>query len=335
MKELLEKYLNGTATPEEVKLVDDWYDSRLEGGEDQELSDSERNTLRASYWSRVRRGLDHPRAKERKLWPKISAIAAALVGILVIANFILLEGERYDGTGAPTTAIDSAPDQHLIDNLTKKVRQIALVDGSRVSLFPGSVLGVDNNFDENERKVTLAGRASFEVSRNESKPFYVVTDEVVTKVLGTSFTIDAYPEAEEISVEVSSGAVSVYSNFGESVYEPTGSGVILTPNQQAVYNKNDKRVFRTLVKEPRIIISKDEVNKIRFEGEAVSEIFRTLEKMYGVEIEFDEQIFSTCSLTTAVSHGDLYEKIDIICEITGAQYSVEGTRIVITGEGCD
>src|SRR5690606_28024749 len=96
----------------------------------------------------------------------------------------------------------------------------------------------------------------------------------------------------------------------------------------------DRKVARALVNDPKIIISREEVEKIRFEGAPISDIFRALEKMYGVEILFDETKFSDCTITTSVDGKDLYERIDVICEITGARYSVEETRIIIQGTGC-
>lgn len=331
MKELLEKYLNGSATPEEIKVVDDWYRSlRDDRAAPEADADAEKVRLNEA-WSRISGRMERQPLRERALWPKISAVAAVFVAVAMAVYFLTPATGGRDRADTKIERTETAGNVGEIENTTEDVRNILLSDGSTIALFPGSSLTVDDNFMANDRTVTLSGRASFDVAKDESKPFYVLTGEVVTKVVGTSFTIEAYPDAGEITVEVRSGAVSVYSNSNNHI---AATALLLKPNQQAVYNKRNKRVLRTLVKQPRIVIPGEEVEKIRFEDAAVSEIFRTLEKMYGVEIEFDEQTFDSCSMTTALSRGDLYEKIDVICEITGAHYLIEDTRIVISGVGC-
>lgn len=335
MRELLEKYLNGTATPDEAKRVDQWYDAIRKKDGPTVFTEEERKALREAYWSRLRTRMNGGRARHRYLWSKV-AVAAALAGLMAMAYlYLLVPGVNQLQPAYSETAGASHPEVSTIENRTQAVRHFTLSDGSTVSLYPGSALGIADDFDVDERRVTLSGRASFNVSRNVLKPFYVIADEVVTKVLGTTFTVVAYPGEKEITVEVSSGAVSVYSHHGESVRELKGEGVILKPNQQAIYKRSDKKVLRTLVKEPKVILSDKEVERIRFEETAVSEIFRVLEKMYGVEIVFDEEAFAACSLTTSVSRNDLYAKMDAICEVTGARYSVEDGRIVIHGTGCN
>lgn len=335
MRELLEKYLNGSATPEEVGRVDRWYEAMRNKEASADLTDDERRELRDIYWARLRKGMNGGRPKQRYLWGRISAVAAAFMGAIAVAYFILpIFNSSTESQLVRSNSLLPESEVNIIDNTTQAVRHFSLSDGSTVSLHPGSRLGIANDFDQDARRVTLSGRASFKVARDESRPFYVIADEVVTKVLGTSFTVVAYPGQGEITVEVSSGAVGVYAHQGVTVDDLT-DGVIIKSNQQAVYSRMDKKVSRMLIKEPKVVISEKEINRIRFDGTAVSEIFRALEKMYGVEIVFDEAVFSECSMTTSVSRNDLFEKIDVICEITGARYTVEDGRILIHGTGCN
>ena len=73
---------------------------------------------------------------------------------------------------------------------------------------------------------------------------------------------------------------------------------------------------------------------MRFEEAPVTEIFKALEKVYGVEIEFDEEQFSACRLTTVINKDDLYGRLDIICNVIGTSYILQADRIVINGAGC-
>lgn len=333
IRKLLTKYLNGTATPDEIKLVDDWYDSISGDAKSTPLQDSERSQLRTQYWDRLKLGLHRPSDKHRSLWNGWTALAAAVSAIVVLVYFFVPSFLGSRSAGTLYQIAEASRFAKTVENTSDVARIITLSDNSRVTLFPGSVINIYENFNTNERKLQLSGRAFFEVARNESKPFYVLTHDIVTKVLGTSFNVSAFPDDSEITVAVTSGKVSVYQE-AEKTDSPTGK-IVLTPNEQAVYNKSDGKVSRTLVSVPRVVISEDEVKRIRFEGVSVSEIFKALEKMYGVDIEFDEESFDKCSMTTSVSRGDLFEKIDVICEITGASYSLEDARIRISGEGCN
>jgi hypothetical protein len=73
---------------------------------------------------------------------------------------------------------------------------------------------------------------------------------------------------------------------------------------------------------------------MRFEEVPVTEIFKALEKAYGVDIEFDEAIFSSCELTTVISSDDIYSRLNIICDAIGTSYTLKEDRIVIKSSGC-
>lgn len=330
IQELLRKYLDGRATPEEEKLVDDWYDS-LSFSDKTQLSDAERSIFRSYYWNSIRSKMPGHAGRERNLSSGLIGLAASVAAIVVMALFFFPSGIHDRNL----SQVNAPPVMEEIFNETDENRQVRLPDSSRVVLFPGSSLQYTGEFNMSERKVHLSGQAFFDISHDEKKPFYVLANEVVTKVLGTSFCVTAYPEDGSITVAVKSGKVSVYTHAKEGAVLPDEEKIILTPNQQAVYTRSDQKVSRVLVRDPQVVIPEEEVKKIRFEGVPVSEIFKALEKMYNVEIDFEEDAFSRCSITTSATGKDLYERIDVICDITGASYRVENTTIVISGTGCN
>ena len=331
IKELLRKYLAGDTTPQETNVVDKWYDS-LSSGDGLHLSEEERKDLRARYWSSLQEKMRRPDRKGRIIrWPGAVALAACVSAVIVAFVFYSRPPvkESFSETAKAVTGI------HEVSNDSPSDRRVDLPDGSHVTLSPGSSLRYTDTFNDRDRRVKLSGRAFFEISHNGKKPFYVFASEVVTKVLGTSFSVEAYPDGMNITVSVKSGKVSVYPRRETDSLLTESDKVILTPNQQAVYSRTENKVSRMLVKNPDIIIPQEEAKKIRFEGASASEIFGALEKMYGVDITFDEGRFSNCFLTTSVKGDDLYERIDVICDIIGATYAVDGTTIVISGAGCN
>ncbi len=81
-----------------------------------------------------------------------------------------------------------------------------------------------------KREVKLSGEAFFDVVPNPQQPFYIYTDKMVVKVLGTSFRVKALG-AEE-SVAVSTGKVSVYLK-GQDLEQQAAS--IVMPQQLCRY----------------------------------------------------------------------------------------------------
>jgi len=329
LKELLRKYLDGSATPEEQKLVDDWYET-LSEKEEGTLTDYERVDLRNEYWRGLKHDMRRYSVSNRGAWPLLGVAASVAIIFCAVVFFMR--------TGSPQTtrpvAVTSA-DDNLLENNTAAVRKVYLPDSSMVALTPGSYIRVAPAFNVTTREITLTGEAFFEISRDEQKPFYVIANEVTTKVLGTSFTVKAYPYDKDITVAVKSGRVSVYTHERRGLGGHQSGSVVLVPNQQIVYKREEGTVLKALVEKPQVIIPEDEVKKIRFEGMPVAEIFKALEKMYGVDIEFTEADFEKCTMTTSANGKDLYERIDVICEITGATYKIDEMRIRIEGPGCN
>jgi hypothetical protein len=220
-------------------------------------------------------------------------------------------------------------------NTANTPRIAVLPDGSEVTLAPESELRFSKSFDATQRVVYLEGEAFFNVSRDTARPFLVYASQVVTKVLGTSFTVKAFREEKSITVAVRTGRVSV-STHGDRDAKNTGGvkAIILTPNQQLVYNKEENTIARMIVDSPRQIIPEEEVKRMRLEDATVSEILATIEKVYGVDIVYDEQVFASCILTTSIFDEDLYNRLEAICGAVDATFRVEEDKIVVTGQGC-
>ena len=219
-------------------------------------------------------------------------------------------------------------------NTTNLTQVIVLPDSSKVAIEPESKLKFSSLFNKTKREVYLEGEAFFQVTHNAKVPFFVHANEVTTKVLGTSFIIKAIKYEREITVVVKTGKVSVFASPKKEEDSLAVKEIILTPNQQITYDKEEKEISKTLVKKPQAILPVEEVRRMRFEEAPVTEIFKALEKLYGVEIDFDEALFSNCRLTTVISKDDLYGRLDIICNVIGTSYTLHEDRIVIRGAGC-
>jgi len=331
-QKILRKYLQGGASSEEKRLIDAWYASMGKDidnhGIPEELASDDFGW--ANVYAHVKKS--RRRDKQRKLHSWYPAgIAASLVIMIVLLIFLV--NDNSDDIRHAKTNETSLTWKNFV-NTTTLTQVIVLPDSSKVAIEPESKLKFSSLFNKTKREVYLEGEAFFQVTYNARVPFFVHANEVTTKVLGTSFIIKAIKYEREITVVVKTGKVSVFASPKKEEDSLAVKEIILTPNQQITYDKTEKEISKTLVKKPQAIIPVEEVRRMRFEEAPVTEIFKALEKLYGVEIDFDEALFSNCRLTTVISKDDLYGRLDIICNVIGTSYTLHEDRIVVSGAGC-
>lgn len=222
------------------------------------------------------------------------------------------------------------------ENKSTKPLKMTLSDGTIVTLKRGSKLQVARDFGLQTRTVYLNGDAFFEVQKDAQHPFLVFAGGVVTKVLGTSFNIRAYSNEENTLVAVRTGHVTVYKqekNIESKKLHP--EQILLTPNQQAVFEKNEGKLVKTLVENPQILLTEKTDNVFVYNETPIAEVFTNLEQVYGVKFIFDREIINQCNLTAAFGNEPLYDKISIICETIQAHYEIADGQIVIYAKGCN
>ena len=180
----------------------------------------------------------------------------------------------------------------------------------------------------------LTGDAFFDIEKNPQKPFMVYTNGLITKVLGTSFHVSAPLYAPSVTVSVRSGRVSVYADKATPSQDPEAAGVVLTPNQRAVFQRKEAIITKGVVDKPIFLIPESEKRLFAFEEAPAQEVFAALEKAYGLEVVFDEEVLKKCSLTVNLSEEDLYQKLEVICKVLGAQYKFIDGQVIIYSRGC-
>lgn len=297
-----------------------------------------------SLWERVEQKIEEETPEVTiPLWGRTWWVAAC---VLMIASWLGWETFKKDNSNIVTyenliTATDTKKSD-LIEyvNNTDKVLPVNLPDGSSVSLKNGSRLAYfKNRFGTAKREVYMSGEAFFEITKNPAKPFFVYANELVTKVLGTSFIVKAYPNDKHVNVSVKTGKVSVFTQFEAErslkLHSNELDGVVLTPNQQITLDRQELRLSRTLIHQPQVLSAVDtEIQSFEFDDVPVAEIFEKIEKAYGVEIVYDEELLSACKMTASLDNVPLYEKIKMICKGLGATYEMIDAKIVIQSNGC-
>lgn len=163
------------------------------------------------------------------------------------------------------------PSEITVFTAANEKRTISLPDGSKVYMNQNSRLRYDKQLAGHERAIYLEGEAFFEVATKPGRPFVVYANETQTQVLGTSFDVKAYA-ATPVEVAVVTGKVAVSHDTHKLVVTP-GRKVTFAEGKQPEENANDDANFMAW---------KD--NKLVFDNMRVHDIFRTVEKFYGVNI---------------------------------------------------
>lgn len=335
-RQLLKRYLKGTCTEEERAWVDRWYELLYDHSLPT-VTAAEFDALEGEIWAGIQqKGLiarELPSAPVRRLRPWRYAVAAAVVLAVVAGLFFLYPSPATGSISYEQVRTDRGLQERV--NHTEGVQTITLEDGSTVRLQPGSRIAFPARFTADRREVYLDGEAFFDVQRNAGRPFFVYNGRLVTQVLGTSFDVKADNRTGEVTVSVASGKVAVYEQT-EGTAAKKNNGVIVTPNQKAVY-KIGSRLFETaLVDEPQPVVVPPYkfLPSFSFEEARLSEVLSALETLYGIEIIAENEKLYDCSFTGDLTRPSLYTKLEIICQSIGAAYEIKGTRILLKGRGC-
>lgn len=353
--DLLQRYLNNEASEadrqELMKLIDSGkYDEFLKGSMEEMLK-TEFSRPAAAHETEVPGEVRH-KADEifnqitrrdktargvtmRPAWRTIRwAAAAAIIGTVLLIRVL-----------TPPPPVNDFMKKTIAEAFKKEANEgrdttvIVLPDNSHVTLYPGASLLYPEKFINGRREVFLTGDAFFEVSEDKEHPFFVFSNTVITRVVGTSFTVRTTENKDtESEVAVRTGKVIVQENPGHTFLGrimPIKEQVVLTRNLKAVYEKDAETFTIALVDKP-IAMADDNQGPADFAFNAtpIPLVLKRLEKAYGIEIETQNPDIDKCSFTADLSGEELYTQLELICQSVGATYEIKNAKILIRGKGC-
>lgn len=249
-------------------------------------------------WSAIEKAMDQKPAGRVVVFNfRRSMMAIAAVMLLLIGMGIFL---RFYTISVITTA-----GQHQLAELP---------DGSAVHLNAESTLKYNPYWWTLSRKLRFEGEALFEVVKG--KKFEVVSANGRTAVLGTSFNILA--RGSDYTVTCLSGSVKVTS--------PSKNQIILKPESKAIVLPNGQIKVRHNIETLPEISWKD--NLFRFTASPISEVFREIERQYGITIKANVAANSryTGSFNRLHSVDDV---LSIVCPAMGLNYQKQANGVYL------
>jgi transmembrane sensor len=155
--------------------------------------------------------------------------------------------------------------------------KIILPDGTIAWLNSGSTLKYNNLYGKKNREVLLSGEGYFEVTKDKSKPFFVHTNNIQVKVLGTVFNVRSYMNDRTVEVNLLEGKVDVSMLDNNS-----SKKLMLIPNEKMIYNKNTKIMYSC--KADAAKSAQWTIGKLCFVNSSLKDISKDLERKYNVKI---------------------------------------------------
>ncbi len=340
--QLLNRYLAGSCSEEERRLIDQWYDL-LDEETPLSISEADLQLVENRIWDKINPLTGNMAQKGshrlfRRITPARWIAAAVLAGTLIAGAYLFASR-----SGGSNSIVSEKVANGLMEekNGFRGVKQVRLEDGSLVILQPNANIAFPKHFYKDKREVYLEGEAFFEVAKNAARPFFVYNNNLVAEVLGTSFNVKIINN--KIEVAVKTGRVAVYENgqrINMSPEQKKENGVIITPNQKVTYYEENRHFITSLVEAPLPVHAESgktpEEEKFVFDDTPLSEVLNTLEKTYEIEIVLENANLANCPFTGNITKQNLFNKLEIICQAFQATYDLKGTVILIKGgNGCN
>jgi ferric-dicitrate binding protein FerR (iron transport regulator) len=318
-KELIDRYLRNECNEDERRLVMEYLAAHPEEME-QHLPEEEFTAQQHQdqLWEKERSEQALQSIKD-KLFKRPAVIHRLRAG-LAAASVILVIGmvwffsrgkEARPGYNNPVTA-PLADVMERRTNMTAATITVALMDGSTVDLAPNSEIEYKKAFTGgSKRMVKLQGEALFSVAKDKTRSFVVMSEDLTTTVLGTSFSVKAYAAEPTIKVRLFTGKVAVNTKTR------TDSTIGLAPGDELIYDRQAMTAKVTSFREKKdlAVSTSRKAGKTRqpdwymFGGQPLPQVFDQLSEYYGVEINFYPSDVSNRYFTGKFSKTDSIETI--------------------------
>ncbi len=199
---------------------------------------------------------------------------------------------------------------------------LTLSDGTRVLLNADSQLRLPDVFNAGQREVFLQGQAFFHVASNPDKPFIIHLNSSVIKVLGTEFSVRAYPEDDEIRVVVKEGKVAFKMNNSLS-----SDSTILTNHEFVLYNLKTNKFERRTIEDLNFYLGWKK-GYLNFKETLMSEVAIDLERRYDIEVVFSDAEIKKMKLTAYFKTWSIRNVVDIISTSLKIEYRLKNDQII-------
>ncbi|SFE48586.1 FecR family protein [Sunxiuqinia elliptica] len=254
-------------------------------------------------WSEVKNQIRSNNKLKRTIHlRRVLQLAAAVVIALLIGSAAYYVGQsNLSNKHMAEVTVDDAG-----------LSQIELSDGTLVTLNRDTKINYPDQFNGSSREVSIEGEAFFEVKPNPDKPFIIHAGDATIRVLGTSFTVNAYPGSNRVEVIVATGKVQ----FSKAKSSSGINQVILDPGEKGTYEHTGQNLGKTLNTDPNFLAWK--TRTLVFSETSLQEVIQHLNKVYRVQIKLADSNLSQLLLNAHFER----EPLDFILEVISSTHGL-------------
>jgi len=197
---------------------------------------------------------------------------------------------------------------------------ILLADGTKLWLNSGSRAIYPVAFNGKTREIYIEGEGYLEVAHDASRPFYVVTDQIKVKVLGTKFDISAYKDDNHVAIVLVEGSVQATT---------CAENILMKPDQILNYIKQTQRSILEKTNVMEYVSWKD--GWMLCNKEPIKSITTKLSRYYDVKINYTDVRLNSLTLTGKLDLKSNYEDVlKVICSTAPLKYEIINNAIFMT-----
>jgi ferric-dicitrate binding protein FerR (iron transport regulator) len=325
-KEIVEKYISNTASVDEQARAEELF--RLGGKDIKDFmnadwkhglnSDENIEKDLSAVLDKVHHSIhlsenEKKITRTRKLYKWFSAVAAILILPFIIAGI--------------TSVVKLKKTSELLADCTSTIFvespigsriSFEMPDGSKIVLNGGSSLLYAVPFSS-KRDVKLVGEAYFDVIHDNEHPFMVSTQNIDVKVLGTRFSMNAFPDDEIAEVILERGRVECV--IGQEK-------IVMRPNERVRLSGNT--ITKTYVNAKKYTAWRD--GKLIFRGDSMDEVARRISRWYNVDVELKGVELKEYSIRATFQDDSLEEVLRLLelsspikCKIVPRKKQADGS----------
>lgn len=324
----IERVLEDKATPEETKMVVEWFSeeegceflSRYIADELEDLTEEKAmNWLDHSVpeWRMKARFLNQLRQSKKKKFRRRLLMAAVVFPFLflsVAATFLAGRAGIFSETQYVEVSVPCG-----------ERMQVVLQDGSVVMLNSSSKLRYPQKFGLFNRTVELSGEGYFKVAKIRTAPFVVDLNGLEVEVTGTEFNVKSYADDDKIWVTLEEGGVRLMDDKNLEYS--------LVPGDHIEYDRLSGKC--KLERLPNFEeTSAWRHNSLNFYMTPLRDILKVLERQYDTHFIVEDSVLlnSRFTLSTAKANvADVLKDLETVSHIVFKR-TEEGTYRVMTEE---
>jgi len=201
-----------------------------------------------------------------------------------------------------------------------------LPDGTKVWLSNNSKIKYPSKFSGETRELEIEGEAYFEVTHNEKIPFIVNIGENRIKVLGTTFSVSAYPDDNTVRADLVKGKIQFDISNGSGSYK----SYLLKPSYSLVLDKTSGKLYESRV--PDGFYDYWEKGIYEFRNETLENLAVKIDRIYNTQIVFEDEAVKTRRFSGTISIDDnIFTFIEAVksTSVEAIEYRYEKNKLYI------